>query len=904
MTQAVSESEIRAIAGRALRDQHPPRFIGIASPPHWEGAQEVEVDGEPFDIRTCSSVLAVRELMSGPRREDQPRVIFLTSIPEDELGDEVLARIWKHRIHQPTSWDSVRQLFRVEGMEPALADQRWLVDLLVQVAPTRGYPPPPSGLLDLDTAWKNFLRFGLRMDVERPTLEDLLRWAETDEARAILQNRVGEATRPVTRWLERTAGSAAGPIMRLAAAGKGGDLVPLGLLCDTLWNEELKEDMAVTTARIRMEGPVGQKGLTEQVARSWGKAAVRVARRAHALSDDLKLRRWLNRAEAILNEELDARELARASHVLPSSFEQRLSQVGSRLMEALGKSDNKELEGVRLAVKRVGAHLRAEEGEGKHRRSRLKMAERLVRWLSQEPEDAPQDLAAAARSFVHDGAWVDRAREALSHGETVPALAEAYGLILERIDALRAQRDERFTHLLAEWSKVGPSGRPPLLPIERVLDQVVVPVAGETPILLLVLDGWSLAEASRLAEDLGKAGWARHRPEESEHPIVVSALPSVTAASRTSLFSGRLAYGTQEDERRNWGEHEGLRAVSPKGEPRLFHRRDLAVSGGFMAPEVRDAIRDMDSRVVGVVVNALDEHLDKGGQLRLVDGLEGIRPLGPLLDAAMEAGRAVILASDHGHVLETGSSVALNPGAGERFRPAHPPVSDGEVVIKGPRVLSHEGSVIVPATERLRYITAEKRGYHGGATPQEVLCPLMVITPPGLTLAGWEQAEVLPPSWWMIQTGAHLPGFVDGEVAEDELGATPTPRPAVEPGGQVQLFAVEEPAQEPVPDSTPAWLASLIESPTLVLQREGAGRQALDDRDLMKFLGTLDAAGGVLPVQVLAEALGLPMNRVFSKLAALGRMLNVDGYSIVTVEGNRTVRFDRQRLIRQFELGA
>ena len=57
-----------------------------------------------------------------------------------------------------------------------------------------------------------------------------------------------------------------------------------------------------------------------------------------------------------------------------------------------------------------------------------------------------------------------------------------------------------------------------------------------------------------------------------------------------------------------------------------------------------------------------------------------------------------------------------------------------------------------------------------------------------------------------------------------------------------------------------------------------------------------------MPVQALAQELSLPITRVFSKLAALRRMLNVDGYSVVNVEGERTIRFDRERLIHQFGL--
>lgn len=906
MSRTVTESALRAIAARAFPDAKGGQLIAVAAPPHWGGPDELETDDGPFEVRPCVSVLAFRELLASVDAETDRRTIVLTSIPEEELGDEVLARLWRHRVHHPSGWEAAMDLFRVDRMDPALADHRWLVDLLVEVAPARGYPPPKSGFLDLDTAWRSLFHFGLRLEMDQPGAEELLRWGESDVARSVLQDRVKEAADLVAGRLARTAGPMARHVVRLAGEGRGADLVPVGLLCDALWSDSLEQDAQVTTARVRLEGPVGERGLTGEVARSWGRAAVALAKRAHTASDEASLQRWLSRAEVILAGDLDAVDLAFASDVLPTAFEQRLSQAGRVLRTALEDGGDLALPPLRRAVERVQEHLRARDGDDHDRLIRLQMAERLVRRLQVESEvEAPEDLAAAARAFVEDGAWVDRAREMLGHGETVGGLAEAYGEVLERVDSLRAQRDRDFAGKLARWSGVEPSGRAPLLPVERVLDEVVVPLARTQPVLLLVLDGWSHPEASRLAEDLRRVGWIRCGPDPGEHPVVVSAIPSVTAVSRTSLLSGRLAQGSQADERRNWSDHQGLSEVSRGNATQLFHRRDLGSRGGHIAPEVRDAILDPEVRVVGVVVNALDEHLEKGGQLRLADGLQGIRPLRPLLDAAMEAGRAVILASDHGHVLETGTTVALHEGSGERWRPNKPPLAEDEVQIQGPRVLLGEGSVIVPATEGLRYIAAEKRGYHGGATPQEMLCPLLVMSPPGVELPGWEPVNLFPPSWWELRGEGKPAQDLLAAVSEGELQRKAALEPPVDPDGQGQLFEASAPAVEPVGANKPAaWIAALLESPILEGQREAAGRQALGDEDLTAFLRALDAAGGVAPVQALAHALGLPINRTFSKLAALRRMLNVDGYPVVTVEGDRTVRFDRERLLHQFRLDA
>lgn len=374
-------------------------------------------------------------------------------------------------------------------------------------------------------------------------------------------------------------------------------------------------------------------------------------------------------------------------------------------------------------------------------------------------------------------------------------------------------------------------------------------------------------------------------------PLVVAAVPTVTAVSRASLLSGRLASGDQEVERAAFPEHPALRAASPGAPPRLFHKRDLGVAQGRIAPQVRDAVLDTDVRIVGVVVNAVDDHLAKGGQLRLAEGLAGVKPLRWLLEAAAEAGRVVVLTSDHGHVREFGSAVRPAPGAGERWRHAEPPASEDEVEIVGPRVLRGAGRVVAAGVEGLRYNPVEKHGYHGGATPQEVLCPLAVLAPAAVTLAGWRPRPLQAPDWW------------DPAAAVPPLPELPRePEAAVDADGQPTLFAAPGVPQPSLPID--GWIGELLASPVLAEQRRLAGRTALDDDDLAAFLRLLDAAGGVAPAAALSRATGLPAGRLRSKLEALRRMLNVDGYPVLILEADGTARLDRGLLAAQFATGA
>src|SRR6185436_8007563 len=135
---------------------------------------------------------------------------------------------------------------------------------------------------------------------------------------------------------------------------------------------------------------------------------------------------------------------------------------------------------------------------------------------------------------------------------------------------------------------------------------------------------------------------------------VIAALPTITTVSRTSLLCGALRRGTSQMERDGFRTHPGLVAASRSAfPPVLFHKGDLIDTGGVgLAAAVQDEIARPARQVVGVVINTVDDYLAKGDQLRLHWACDAIRPLRSLLDAARDAGRIIVLTSDHGHVLD------------------------------------------------------------------------------------------------------------------------------------------------------------------------------------------------------------------------------------------------------------
>jgi hypothetical protein len=172
----------------------------------------------------------------------------------------------------------------------------------------------------------------------------------------------------------------------------------------------------------------------------------------------------------------------------------------------------------------------------------------------------------------------------------------------------REEQNRVFATMLREWNASGAHGDVPL-PVERVLMTVVAPLAGEAPVLLLVLDGLSFAVWRGLAETVG-FGWSELVQTSRRSPLVAAAaLPSVTEVSRASLLCGMLRTGNQAAERAGFASHAALVGVSRAGRPpRLFHKADIG-AGPELGDDVRTALADPQQRIVGVVHNAVDAQL-------------------------------------------------------------------------------------------------------------------------------------------------------------------------------------------------------------------------------------------------------------------------------------------------------
>ena len=493
-------------------------------------------------------------------------------------------------------------------------------------------------------------------------------------------------------------------------------------------------------------------------------------------------------------------------------------------------------------------------------------------------------------------------------GDPVQVLSEAYAKLFEVVTQVRESQSQAFARLLVDWTAAG-SQADGVVPVERILDEIVAPLTADNPVLVIVIDGMSVAVCRELLADLTQHEWLTlceaggtfNRP-------AIATVPSVTEFSRTSLLTGRLQAGGAAEERAGFTEHPALVARCRSGYPPvLFHKATLQeAEDASLAADVRKEIGSAYRKIVGVVVNAVDDHLLKGQQIDVRWSRDEIKVLPALLHEARMARRLVVLVADHGHVLDC-QTVARAGEGGERWRVAVGELAADELLIQGPRVAVEGHRLIAPWSERVRY-GMMKNGYHGGLTPQEMVVPIVVLSGTEKTPSGWREQPVDTPAWWdepariepaveqpapVLKPAKPEPGTLFNLHGGDELPAEP--KKAEEP----KLTEEPKKAEEP----SPAWVPRLLASAVFEQQKRLGGRGLPGDEVFAKLLGMLDRRGGKMTSVALARALEFSALRLPGLLAKAQRVLNIDGYAVLSRDdASDTVELNRELLLKQFDL--
>jgi hypothetical protein len=905
LLQEASPAELRALVAKARGKNYRSGVIGVRARPRWTGPDTIEVEGgAPARVVPCVSALAVRAALLEWDRTGW--LILLTHRGDDDLGEGLLAHLVFQRLQMPSLWEAIRDRFQARQLDPLLVrEDRQLAETLLAETPPQGWPPVPGGVLTRDVSWAALADRVLGLPRERLDALGLLEWT-LDEVRVGSLARLPEPVRDgLLGWLGERTGDIGRCTIDVVRAGHGVDAAPLALVAALLADERVDQVLAAE-ARGRLAARHGGRTPAGEVAAAWGEAARALVERPGPGGRQVAYG-LLDRAQALLAE-AGAADLTARSQVLPAGLVAQLRSFAHALHAAVQQAgDGRGLDSTatEAAYLEVTGHVLAELEP--QRVGHATMAMRLARWLATPPGEPAATLADGAARQTGDDGWVDRARADVWAGDSQddPVVAAAYRALYQAVSIRRAEHDSRFAELLAAHTRAG--ARPgSLLHVEGVLDEVVLPLARHAPVLLLVVDGMSVAVATEVADGAAADGWVECLPlAQQGRRGALAVLPTVTEVSRVSLLSGSLVRGGQAQELEGLtrrAARNGLRAA-------LFHKADLerSAAGEALPERVRMAVQDHNLRLVAVVLNTVDDALDRADPGRTLWNLETISHLRPLLGQARGAGRVVVLTSDHGHVIERRDSELRNhPDAGgARWRPAGPgsaPPGDGEIAFSGPRVLLGGGRVVLPWRETIRYLPL-RAGYHGGATPAEAVVLASVhVAGPTEVPPGWEAAPPQAPSWWLGSPAA--PSEPTGQAAPSPRRPRRAPPTLFD-----QLDAGRTEAPEPTrqPTNRPAvgdgLVAALLASPVYEAQRERARRVRLDEHKVAAMVGALLAAHGRLPQPALAAAAGIPEFRLPGVMSALQRLLNVDGYEVVGYDlDGETVVLDRPLLQEQFRL--
>ena len=898
MSGSPTLSQVRAQVA-SVREKFPEaRVIGIRVPdPSWTG-DALRVGSESLPVASCRSVLELRERLVG-QLEDGPPLVVLTNLQSAELGTDVLARLARRQLFSINLWQLVKDRFRARWVDPRLVQRHeWVAPALLEAEPEHGYTPAPSGFVEAEMAWRHLCEALLRLPGGKRDPETLLAWALDPTSRERLMALSDKFLEGLVQAVAESAGELAGVILR-SVTRQGRRALAVGLVARILFSPETRREEKAAKARGKLEALLDLGELHPELAGAWASAAEAVLqRRLERPGDPVPaLRPVLAEADALLRE-LGAEDLAWRSTSLQSGYQQRLERLARELTGFAEGSEGRVPDALREAAEAVLSHqLVAYE---RARMEGLEMAMRLAGWLAARRTTTVSmgaSFSNAAQAYRAEGGFADWARTRVWDGDPSKALAEAYARLASQCDAQREAENRQFASLFAGWIASGSHDKP-LLPVEKVLESVLVPLAKACPVLLVVIDAMGMAVFRELEQDLLRGGWIELVPDDEViRPPVIAVVPTVTEVSRTSLLCGKLLTGNSATEKEGFSQHRGLVAASePVAPPVLFHKGNLRETGAAgVAPTVLEEVSDLHRRVVGVVINAVDDHLAKGDQVRVPWTVHHIRPLEELLEVAQAAGRIVVFVSDHGHVLERASESREGEGS-ERWRAATRAPEADEVLLAGPRVIAAGGRLLAPWSERVRF-GIKKNGYHGGAAPQEVVIPLAVMAMPDVAanLSDWREVAPEIPSWWDWRREP------EASVAEP---ARPVRRPLPRKGKTGNLFAqpvetaaVVRPGME--------WVTRLLESELFQSQRERAARTALSGDRIRTILTALDERGGKLTCAALAGRLGVAPLRLGGILSALRRLLNVEGYDVLAVdEASDTVELNRELLDAQFGLEA
>lgn len=837
-------------------------------------------------VAFASTTLALRyqvHALAATRSEFSASVV-LTPLEDSDIPLDVADQLTRRIVIRVDPSTRLKSLFSAtkirSGVLPNTADALRLVEYLSS-SHSGKIRPAPAGTLDRQHLMREVIRSVFGDVLTR--LEDLLKWsidASSGQRWAEAASRIPEAVlRDTLAELTRIIGPTSGLVTDLLASHGPQDLLTFGIVAEMLLpHPDL--DASFVGERREFRVLLGAAQIpTEDVLRDYAHAATTVAKTVG--TSERSVARAISAAEELVKSSSGFANpsLLVCSSLCHGGFSARAEALAQALDAPVATIDQSR---AHLRYQALCAHVQATPVNTD--RQAAEAALRLVAFHRRQAFVVPSGLADWTRRYLKELSWYDAAVNHAWSGGTNQKLSNATRKIAQFGSSTRQGWGRTFAAETAHRAAQHPL--PSQLGVEDVLDKVVAPLVDDAPVLLVVMDGMSVAASNSIVSSIleGSVGaWQIAYPQDESLSAALAALPTVTSCSRTSLLSGRLVVGNQATERKNfaaWFAHS-LKKSDSSWRAALYHKGALA---NPQSDEAMDAVSSVDQfRFVATVINTIDDSLDKADPMGKKWQIHDFPLLESLLRRAAEVGRTVVLASDHGHVVERHLS-EINNGSREkdsaRWRQADSTATEQEVRVAGNRVLCESGTAILAVDEDLRY-TARKAGYHGGFSPEELITPIIVLSQ---TTAphGYELGAILDaPSWWEIRD----PGMPKQE----------SPKPETRKHGQQESLDVFG------KNTGPRWVVELGESKMFRDRVRSFAIGQLSKDQAIDRLRAIDDNNGRLPLATFREAFGLSGIKANGEISILQKFVNIDGVEVLAREGS-DITLNTALLVEQFGL--
>ncbi len=857
-----------------------------------------------------------------PIGRDDPRLVFLVpwthDIPLDLRGrfarDGRVLRIGRE--------SRLRRIFGVVEVDNE-AVRSPLADWLLRPGQSHQYAAGESRLT-ADAMWTAWLRAECGIDVDGGlALDALMGWAALDGRGPALKERLPP---PIRDALLAFLGQRLGPVGPVVWTAweeqRGRAILEYALLFEALADSQHAGIRMWTKQRARSDLRVAREADIPQIVTVLGQTAAPALRFVE--------RRALSTARAALrgaDERVDDEEVQAAlvsSTRLPSSWTMRLDALGDVLSLAATAPSMESLAAAHAALQRVDGHTFGSTREQKPIVRRAWMAVRLLAWLVARPDrtldpgQAPHGpVETLGRWYAEEGGYVDSARR-WARGAADSPFDRGVQAIVHASDAARTDLDRRFAAALVEWNNAAqPADR--VVPIHQAIERVAARYLDDHPdrrLLVLLLDGMAWAQSVEILQSLsqravpwGPLKWhatKKGRIGDGAYPVVLASLPSITEVSRAAFFGGKaIAPGKSEDpqkDRERWRDNRhALKFSSANDAPVLLLRSESHTRAGAASQEALSLVGDTTRRLVAIVVNAIDDALKGNPATRHEWEVDTIASLPDLLEKARLSGRAVLLASDHGHVpadrLEPRGPAGDGGARWRVLRTASDPVGEFEVALPAGRAWAPRGAhgIAAMADDGGRWGNSTHAGEHGGATLAEVVAPCVLVASEDLLRASDDVASEIRaphvPMWWHLDVQPRV------EAAREPVAK---PKKVVDERQLgLPIAAPREP--KPVAAAAPRTPSAFAQSKVL----NDIVTDASFRKELVRAVEFLLAHNGVVTDAAFAAEMNVVARRVGGLVAKLQEALNLDGYEVLRYDADaRQVHLDAGKLRLLFEVPA